>query len=284
MKIYFKTLGIKEGASQEEIKTAYDKLSKELDPANNNDQEFFVEEYQKVQEAYEALCNSSILATEKGAKLNTARSNYGLKTSNDSVENKKKKNMFTYIFNRKRNILTFVVLVFILKLVLHFFLFSEIEEKINYDKKIYTNTGSLDYYVYENDSLVKNTSTYSFYPVERTYRQEGTGKVITEQQLLKLSAETGLSVEEIIQVNNLKFHLKLHSVFTFTKKGEQYVFEPGECEKCLDKVFYYPKEIRDQSFKAHLQKIFSNKPYIFLISICTLLLLVTLFNDKIKAS
>ena len=36
------------------------------------------------------------------------------------------------------------------------------------------------------------------------YRQEGTGKVITEQQILKLSAETGLSVEEIIQSNNLK--------------------------------------------------------------------------------
>ena len=74
MKIYFKTLGIKEGASQEEIKTAYDKLSKELDPANNNDQEFFVEEYQKVQEAYEALCNSSILATEKGARFHSCSS------------------------------------------------------------------------------------------------------------------------------------------------------------------------------------------------------------------
>ena len=284
MNYHYKTLGIKEGASQEEIKTAYDKLSKELDPKNNNDQEFFKEEYQKVQEAYKALSNSSILATEKGAKLNTSKSNYDLKTPNDSAENKKKKNMFTYIFNRKRNILTFVVLVFILKLVLHFFLFSEIEEKINYDKKIYTNTGSLDYYVYENDSLVKNTSTYSFYPAERTYtyRQEGKGKVITEQKLLNLAAESGFSVEELIQVNNLKVHL--NSVFTFTKKGEQYVFEPGECEKCLDKVFYYPKEIRDQSFKAHLQKIFSNKPYIFLISICTLLLLVTLFNDKIKAS
>ena len=36
------------------------------------------------------------------------------------------------------------------------------------------------------------------------YRQEGTGKVITEQQLLKLAAESGLSVEEIVQGNNLK--------------------------------------------------------------------------------
>ena len=36
------------------------------------------------------------------------------------------------------------------------------------------------------------------------YRQEGTGKVITEQQLLRLAAESGLSVEEIVQGNNLK--------------------------------------------------------------------------------
>ena len=35
------------------------------------------------------------------------------------------------------------------------------------------------------------------------YRQEGTGKVITEQQLLTLAAESGFSVEELIQKNNL---------------------------------------------------------------------------------
>ena len=72
MKKHYIILGLKEGASQEEIQTAYERLSKELDPKNNNDQEFFVEEYQKVQEAYEALRNSSILATEKGARINVS--------------------------------------------------------------------------------------------------------------------------------------------------------------------------------------------------------------------
>ena len=71
MKNYYKTLGLKEGASQKEIQTAYERLSKELDPKNNDNQEFFKEEYQKVQEAYEALRNSSILATEKGARIGT---------------------------------------------------------------------------------------------------------------------------------------------------------------------------------------------------------------------
>ena len=68
MKKHYKTFGLEDGASQEEIQTAYERLSKELDPKNNDNQEFFVEEYQKVQDAYEALNNSSILATEKGAK------------------------------------------------------------------------------------------------------------------------------------------------------------------------------------------------------------------------
>ena len=68
MKKHYQTLGLKEGASQEEINTAYDKLSKELNPSNNDNQEFFEEEYKKVQEAYKALSNSSILATEKGSK------------------------------------------------------------------------------------------------------------------------------------------------------------------------------------------------------------------------
>jgi preprotein translocase subunit Sec63 len=68
MKNYYETLGLQEGASQEEIQNAYERLSDELDPKNNNNQEFFKEEYKKVQEAYKALANYSILATEKGAK------------------------------------------------------------------------------------------------------------------------------------------------------------------------------------------------------------------------
>ena len=63
MKQHYKTLGLQEGASQEEIEGAYKRLSKELDPANNDNQEFFKEEYKKLQQAYKALSASSILAT-----------------------------------------------------------------------------------------------------------------------------------------------------------------------------------------------------------------------------
>ncbi|MDB2491103.1 BspA family leucine-rich repeat surface protein [Flavobacteriaceae bacterium] len=72
MKKHYIILGLKEGASQEEIQTAFERLSKELDPKNNDNQEFFIEEYKKVQKAYQALSNSSILATEKGARIGTS--------------------------------------------------------------------------------------------------------------------------------------------------------------------------------------------------------------------
>ena len=68
MKQHYTTLGLKEGASQEAIKAAYTKLSKDLNPANNDNQEFFKEEFEKVQAAYKALYSSSILGTEKGVE------------------------------------------------------------------------------------------------------------------------------------------------------------------------------------------------------------------------
>jgi hypothetical protein len=54
---YFDILGLEEGASQQEIKEAYDRLSKELDPEKNGNHEFFVEEFEKVEEAYLILTN-----------------------------------------------------------------------------------------------------------------------------------------------------------------------------------------------------------------------------------
>ena len=52
---YYETLGLQEGASQEEIQTAYKRLSEELDPKNNDQQDFFVEEFALLQDAYIAL-------------------------------------------------------------------------------------------------------------------------------------------------------------------------------------------------------------------------------------
>jgi hypothetical protein len=135
MKKHYKTLGLKDGASQEEIQTTYERLSKELDPKKNDNQEFFVEEYKKVQEAYEALSNSSILATQGGAHKNDLDQLTPSKKMD--IPTQVTKNRFTFLINRKRNIITFIVLVIILKLVLHFSLFPETEQIVNIDKKVY---------------------------------------------------------------------------------------------------------------------------------------------------
>ena len=42
MKNYYEILGLDEGASKDEIKAAYEKLSVALDPANNDNLDFFI--------------------------------------------------------------------------------------------------------------------------------------------------------------------------------------------------------------------------------------------------
>ena len=73
MKQHYETLGVNEGATQEQIQMAYDKLSKELNPENNNNQDFFREEYEKVQQAYNALSQSSILKNSESSTTTLSR-------------------------------------------------------------------------------------------------------------------------------------------------------------------------------------------------------------------
>ena len=65
MKKYYEILGLNIGANKQEIKKAFNKLSKELDPKKNDNQDFFIEETKKLKEAYDKLMNSSILSNKK---------------------------------------------------------------------------------------------------------------------------------------------------------------------------------------------------------------------------
>jgi hypothetical protein len=80
LKKHFEILGLKETASQKAIQEAYDRLSKELNPSNNDNQEFFKEEYEKVQEAYKVLSKSSILKNSDNSTI-TSSSNKEDKSS-----------------------------------------------------------------------------------------------------------------------------------------------------------------------------------------------------------
>lgn len=84
MKKYYTILGLKEGASQEEIKAAHTKLSKDLNPAINDNQEFFIEEYAKVQAAYSALTGKTA-PDKKEPKRSIESDVVDLFTDSDSI-------------------------------------------------------------------------------------------------------------------------------------------------------------------------------------------------------
>ena len=97
MKKYYQVLGLEEGATKEEIQDAFKKLSLELDPKNNDDQDFFKEEYALLQQAYEKLmgyapdeCDNDSLE-KKVETQNPAKNTDKLPKSND----KKKKIIFS---------------------------------------------------------------------------------------------------------------------------------------------------------------------------------------------
>jgi hypothetical protein len=55
MKNYYYFLGVKENASEEEIKKAYRKLSLKYHPDKNSNDDFFASRFREIQEAYEML-------------------------------------------------------------------------------------------------------------------------------------------------------------------------------------------------------------------------------------
>ncbi len=55
MKNHYQTLGIKRGASNDDIKSAYRKLALKFHPDKNNGDKFFEERFKEIQEAYEIL-------------------------------------------------------------------------------------------------------------------------------------------------------------------------------------------------------------------------------------
>jgi len=114
MKQHYITLGLQEGASQEEIEGAHKRLSKELDPANNDNQEFFIEEYKKLQQAYKALSASSILATKGGAKKTPQKETTSKETTLDKNTSKSKAKKLFSVY--KKPLLISVLLVVLLKL------------------------------------------------------------------------------------------------------------------------------------------------------------------------
>jgi curved DNA-binding protein CbpA len=101
MEKYYQILGLVNGASKKEIQEAYEKLSKELNPDNNENLEFFQEEYDLVQEAYNKLLNKPYKKSD--LKLSN-------KKDKSSDQNKKKKSIKGKPFMIFIGILTIIIL------------------------------------------------------------------------------------------------------------------------------------------------------------------------------
>ena len=153
MKNHYQTLGLEEGASQEAIQEAYDRLYKELHPEKNKNQEFFIEEFEKIKEAYKMLRNSSILSTEKGIQNSNTKSNTHFNSSESNTElikDSKKINFVKKIMREKKNIVLFILLTIVIKIIVHFFVFPTEILVLNTDKKIHIQLDGYDFIIYEN--------------------------------------------------------------------------------------------------------------------------------------
>ena len=87
MKEDLEILGLSEGAKWIEIQDAFDKLSNEYDPKNNDDLDFFVEEFEKINRAYENLKNN--YKEDEQSQIDKKSSN---KNKSNSDLNSSKKN------------------------------------------------------------------------------------------------------------------------------------------------------------------------------------------------
>ncbi len=83
MKNYYELLGISQTATEQEIKTAYRKLSQKFHPDKNEGDKFFEEMFKKIQEAYEVLGNAAQrknydlqLAKNTNKQQTTAKNNF----------------------------------------------------------------------------------------------------------------------------------------------------------------------------------------------------------------
>ena len=83
---YYQILGLQEGASQQEITESFERLNETLDPANNDNLDFFKEEHASVVSAFNELKKTfKANPSEPSSILQENKPNNNLE-DNDSIE------------------------------------------------------------------------------------------------------------------------------------------------------------------------------------------------------
>ena len=152
MKKYFEILGLEKGASKQEVQKAYNRLSKELDPKNNDNHDFFLEEYQKVQEAYNALISGSTLTSKK-----TIVSNKNSHTNNDKDNSNEKDSDEDSLIDKSSNmkkaqeIIGGLISILMIKVLSQFFFFPK-----------YLGRGSIDFFMIDISEIFLIDEDYDY--------------------------------------------------------------------------------------------------------------------------
>ena len=184
---------------------------------------------------------------------------------------KKNKLNFNYVLSRKRNILTFILLVILTKPIIHYLFYNDQSEFVNYDievkheafigSRLMTNQNNQNIYVIDSTKLKSNVNSNNIKPFLKKYEGDVWNGGVK-------GFDPNLS--QIISVKGA----------AYTKNGEKLIQSHfGENRY----IFYYPIEYRDSSFSKHFKNLFKSKIWIFAVSFALMGVFVLLFSDKIKA-
>ncbi|MEC7286469.1 MAG: hypothetical protein VXV72_02340 [Bacteroidota bacterium] len=177
---------------------------------------------------------------------------------------KKNKLNFNYVLSRKRNILTFILLVILTKPIIHYLFYNDQSEFVNYDIEV-KHESFAPYRMYTNQNV---------YVIDSTKLKSNVNSNNIKASLKKLDwSQEVYANPSFVQVVTVKGDI-------YTKNGEQLRQSTlGENRY----VFYYPIEYRDSSLSKHFKNLFESKIWIFAVSFALLGVFVLLFSDKIKA-
>lgn len=173
-----------------------------------------------------------------------------------------KQSKFNYISSRKKNILTFIFLVMLVKPIFHYVFVEEKGEvsenvvNLGITKKLYFKSSNGELYKgYDYDSQYLSKKRY----LENYYKKQ----------------DAKLRGEEFVEDEQSEDAKNYYRDGLFNKNGD-------ELFKNKDGEFYYFSRA-NPTLKSYYTKYYKSKPYFFAISLSGLLILVFLFNDKIKA-
>ena len=188
----------------------------------------------------------------------------GIKKFEGAFEESIKQSKFYYILGRRRNILTVILLLMLVKPIIHYVFVEEkgeISENVINLGKAYDNL----YFKSINGRLYKGYDINT-----KLNKSKRRNEDLKERILNRRKVKKGAAVKP---TNDSEKDYDRDGIFS--KNGDELFLNDNE------EYYYYSRA--NPTLKSYYTKYYKSKPYFFAISLGVLLILVFLFNDKIKA-